>query len=86
MEESKVENNIAIHIPVVQGNSMKPAFVDEQLCPMCILFVNNITIEVVVAQGHLCGPGYTCKTQAAVNATVVCLIPTRGNEIFYIFF
>ncbi|CAH2090717.1 unnamed protein product [Euphydryas editha] len=35
MEESKPENNIVIHIPVVQGISMKPAIVDDQPCPMC---------------------------------------------------
>ncbi|CAH2039180.1 unnamed protein product, partial [Iphiclides podalirius] len=34
MEESKVENNTVIHIPLVPGHSMKPAVVDEQLCPM----------------------------------------------------
>ncbi|XP_052758913.1 regulator of MON1-CCZ1 complex isoform X1 [Galleria mellonella] len=34
MEESKVENNTAIHIPIVAGNSMKPAKDGDQLCPM----------------------------------------------------
>ncbi|XP_039755416.1 regulator of MON1-CCZ1 complex [Pararge aegeria] len=34
MEESKPENNVVIHIPIVQGVSMKPAMVDDQLCPM----------------------------------------------------
>ncbi|CAH0730079.1 unnamed protein product, partial [Brenthis ino] len=34
MEESKPENNIVIHLPIVQGISMKPATVDDQLCPM----------------------------------------------------
>ncbi|XP_046969072.1 regulator of MON1-CCZ1 complex isoform X1 [Vanessa cardui] len=34
MEESKPENNIVIHIPIVQGISMKPAVVDDQPCPM----------------------------------------------------
>ncbi|XP_026733410.1 regulator of MON1-CCZ1 complex [Trichoplusia ni] len=34
MEDSKPENNIMIHIPVVPGVSMKPARVGEQLCPM----------------------------------------------------
>ncbi|KAM3958549.1 regulator of MON1-CCZ1 complex protein bulli [Aphomia sociella] len=34
MEDSKVENNTAIHIPIVAGNTMKPAKVGDQLCPM----------------------------------------------------
>lgn len=37
MEETKRENNTAIHLPIVSGMSMKPAIVDEQGCPMCIL-------------------------------------------------
>lgn len=34
LEESKVENNFAIHIPIVAGITMKPALVGEQMCPM----------------------------------------------------
>ncbi|XP_075979081.1 regulator of MON1-CCZ1 complex protein bulli [Anticarsia gemmatalis] len=34
MEESKPENNIMIHIPVVPGVSMKPALVGDNFCPM----------------------------------------------------
>ncbi|XP_072947169.1 uncharacterized protein Bulli [Epargyreus clarus] len=34
MEESKPENNTVVHIPIVQGISMKPATVDGQRCPM----------------------------------------------------
>lgn len=39
LEESKPENNMVIHIPIVGGCSMKPALVGDQLCPMCILFI-----------------------------------------------
>lgn len=42
MEESKPENNTVIHIPVVQGISMKPAIVDDQPCPMCILDIMKL--------------------------------------------
>ncbi|CAB3220267.1 unnamed protein product [Arctia plantaginis] len=34
MEESKPENNIVIHIPVVTAESMKPALVGDNFCPM----------------------------------------------------
>ncbi|CAK1544829.1 unnamed protein product [Leptosia nina] len=34
LEETKCENNVAIHLPIVQGMSMKPALVDGQECPM----------------------------------------------------
>ncbi|CAF4927220.1 unnamed protein product [Pieris macdunnoughi] len=34
MEESKRDNNTAIHLPIVSGVSMKPALVDGQECPM----------------------------------------------------
>ncbi|CAG4963120.1 unnamed protein product [Colias eurytheme] len=34
MEETKREGNSAMHLPIVQGISMKPALVDGQECPM----------------------------------------------------
>ncbi|XP_050665684.1 regulator of MON1-CCZ1 complex [Leptidea sinapis] len=34
MEQCKVENKMAVHVPVVPGVSLKPAFIDEQPCPM----------------------------------------------------
>ncbi|CAG9561510.1 unnamed protein product [Danaus chrysippus] len=34
MEDSKPENNTIVHVPIVQGISMRPAVVDEQPCPM----------------------------------------------------
>lgn len=34
MEDSKPENNIMIHIPIVPGISMKPALVGDNFCPM----------------------------------------------------
>lgn len=34
MEESKVENSIAVHIPLVAGASMRPALVEGQPCSM----------------------------------------------------
>ncbi|XP_038206383.1 regulator of MON1-CCZ1 complex [Zerene cesonia] len=34
MEETKREGNIAMHLPIVQGISMKPAIVDGVECPM----------------------------------------------------
>ncbi|KPJ21455.1 hypothetical protein RR48_00180 [Papilio machaon] len=37
MEECKVENTV-IHLPLVPAHSIRPAVVDEQPCPMCILY------------------------------------------------
>ncbi|XP_052741785.1 regulator of MON1-CCZ1 complex [Bicyclus anynana] len=34
MEEAKPENNVVMHLPLVQGVSMRPASVDDQPCPM----------------------------------------------------
>ncbi|VVC96438.1 unnamed protein product [Leptidea sinapis] len=33
-QQCKVENKMAVHVPVVPGVSLKPAFIDEQPCPM----------------------------------------------------
>ncbi|XP_068618292.1 regulator of MON1-CCZ1 complex [Battus philenor] len=49
MEDSKLDNNMMVHIPIVAGYSMKPAVVDDQLCPMYsgnwVVFQPNYIID-----------------------------------------
>ncbi|KAJ0178050.1 hypothetical protein K1T71_005873 [Dendrolimus kikuchii] len=92
LEESKVENNTVIHIPIVAGNIMKPAVIGEQMCPMYsgtwVVFQPDYIIDARLGclwRVHLSltGLAHSVPKEEIPKLVAALLRRTNGKETIY---
>ncbi|KAJ2943520.1 hypothetical protein O0L34_g16629 [Tuta absoluta] len=92
MEDSKPENNTVVHIPIVPGGCMKPAFVEDQFAPMYsvnwVVFQPDFIVDARLGclwrvQLNLSGLAHSIPKDEISKIVAVLLRRTDGKATIY---
>ncbi|KAI5633281.1 colon cancer-associated protein mic1-like domain-containing protein [Phthorimaea operculella] len=92
MEESKPENNTVVHIPIVPGSCMRPAFVEDQFAPMYsvnwVVFQPDFIVDARLGclwrvQLNLPGLAHSIPKEEISKIVAVLLRRTDGKAAIY---